>query len=204
MKITDAASKYLEKKSVPFVWAAALGVALVIGLLDYITGYEIGLSVFYLAPIGLCVWFISRQAGVWMSVVGTFMMGVTMYLTGYVAGVGQRDYWADLWTLFLRLSFYLVVVFLLDSLRRSFEEQRRLVRDLKKALDEINRLSGFLPICASCKKIRDDSGYWNEVEKYISEHSDAQFSHGLCPECAEKLYPEYFHRRGKSGAEGEA
>jgi hypothetical protein len=63
-------------------------------------------------------------------------------------------------------------------------------RKLENALSEVKALSGLLPICASCKKIRDDSGYWNQIEKYISEHSEATFSHGLCPDCAKKLYPE--------------
>lgn len=62
--------------------------------------------------------------------------------------------------------------------------------ELRQALSEVKILSGFLPICASCKKIRDDNGYWNQIEAYISEHSDAEFSHGICPECAGKLYPE--------------
>jgi PAS domain S-box-containing protein len=61
---------------------------------------------------------------------------------------------------------------------------------LLKALKEIKTLSGFLPICASCKKIRDDKGYWNQIEAYIQQHSDAQFSHAICPACAKKLYPD--------------
>ena len=60
---------------------------------------------------------------------------------------------------------------------------------LMKALKEIKTLSGLLPICASCKKIRDDKGYWNQMEGYIQQHSDAQFSHGICPDCAKILYP---------------
>lgn len=52
-------------------------------------------------------------------------------------------------------------------------------------------LSGMLPICASCKKIRDDKGYWNQIEAYITEHSEAKFSHGICPECMKKLYPGF-------------
>ena len=60
---------------------------------------------------------------------------------------------------------------------------------LLKALKEIKTLSGFLPICASCKKIRDDKGYWNQIEAYIQQHSNAEFSHGICPDCAKKMYP---------------
>ena len=63
--------------------------------------------------------------------------------------------------------------------------------ELTKALAEVKTLSGLLPICASCKKIRDDSGYWEQIEEYITERSDTQFSHGICPECMKKLYPEY-------------
>lgn len=62
---------------------------------------------------------------------------------------------------------------------------------LSKALKEIKTLSGLLPICASCKKIRDDKGYWNQMEGYIQRHSDAQFSHGICPDCAKKIYPNF-------------
>ena len=70
------------------------------------------------------------------------------------------------------------------------EEREKLITDLQKALAKIKTLRGLLPICASCKKIRDDKGYWNQVEVYIKEHSDAEFSHGICPECVKKLYPE--------------
>ena len=61
---------------------------------------------------------------------------------------------------------------------------------LLKALNEIKTLSGLLPICASCKNIRDDKGYWIQIEGYIQQHSDAQFSHAICPACAKKLYPD--------------
>ncbi len=61
---------------------------------------------------------------------------------------------------------------------------------LQKALDEVKILSGFLPICSSCKNIRDDKGYWNQIENYISKHSEAEFSHSICPECAKKIYPD--------------
>jgi hypothetical protein len=67
-------------------------------------------------------------------------------------------------------------------------EQKNLA--LQAALDKVKLLSGMLPICASCKKIRDDQGYWQEVEIYVRDHSEADFSHGLCPDCIRRLYPE--------------
>jgi len=70
-------------------------------------------------------------------------------------------------------------------------ELRRLNIELQLAFDNVKALKGLLPICASCKKIRDDKGYWEGVESYIKKHTDVEFSHGLCPECITRLYPEY-------------
>jgi len=74
--------------------------------------------------------------------------------------------------------------------RRQTEAHRnQLLKELQEAMGNIKVLSGLLPICASCKKIRDDKGYWNTLETYISEHSEADFSHGICHDCARRLYP---------------
>ncbi len=83
-----------------------------------------------------------------------------------------------------------------DISDRKFAEEikEELIEELQAALDEVNLLSGFLPICASCKKIRDDKGYWNQIESYLKRHSGVEFSHGICPECAEQLYPDYYKR----------
>jgi DNA repair exonuclease SbcCD ATPase subunit len=77
------------------------------------------------------------------------------------------------------------------SNRKKLEQEREnLINDMQNALAEIKELRGFLPICANCKKIRDDKGYWQQVENYIQERTHAQFSHGICPECMKELYPE--------------
>ncbi|MCP4723290.1 MAG: hypothetical protein GY860_27880, partial [Desulfobacteraceae bacterium] len=69
-------------------------------------------------------------------------------------------------------------------------EREILVKELKNALARIKTLNGLIPICSTCKKIRDDKGYWGLIESYIESHSDAAFSHGICPECSDKLYGE--------------
>lgn len=74
------------------------------------------------------------------------------------------------------------------------EEKEELISQLQKSISEIKTLRGILPICSYCKKIRDDEGYWNQVEVYVKQHSDARFSHGICPDCMEKHYPEYIIR----------
>jgi PAS domain S-box-containing protein len=70
------------------------------------------------------------------------------------------------------------------------EKREELVKELQDALAKVKTLSGFLPICSSCKNIRDDEGYWNQIETYIRDHSEAEFSHSICPDCAKKLYSE--------------
>lgn len=70
-------------------------------------------------------------------------------------------------------------------------ERERLLRELQEALAHVKTLSGLLPICSHCKKIRDDHGYWTQIEAYLHEHSEAEFSHGLCPDCVTILYPDF-------------
>jgi len=82
---------------------------------------------------------------------------------------------------------------------RAEREKEKLIAELTEALANIKQLKGLIPICASCKKIRDDEGYWNEVEAYIGQHSEAEFSHGICPDCAQKLYPEIYANLVKKG-----
>ena len=90
-----------------------------------------------------------------------------------------------------RLGAYLVVLyFLFHTFHRIAFERNQLLLQLHEALGEVRQLSGLLPICASCKKIRDDKGSWKHIESYLSEHSEAEFSHGLCPECSKRAFAE--------------
>ncbi len=97
------------------------------------------------------------------------------------------------------------VSFLLDLLFRSnfiqMQERNRLIKELRDSIATVKVLRGMLPICASCKKVRDDKGYWNQIEAYISTHTEAEFTHGICPECLKKLYPEATAHQGSTGAE---
>jgi hypothetical protein len=97
---------------------------------------------------------------------------------------------------FLAVSMMLVIVMTFYAVRRWRELAvlnrtiKRKNRDLLQAFGEIKQLKGILPICASCKKIRDDAGYWHQVEVYVGNHTAAEFSHSICPECMKKLYPD--------------
>ncbi|MBL7996716.1 PAS domain S-box protein, partial [bacterium] len=95
---------------------------------------------------------------------------------------------------FFQSERHYIITFVRDITERkkNERERERLITELKEALANIKTLSGLLPICSSCKKIRDDTGYWNQLEIYIEKHSEADFTHGICPDCARKLYPEDF------------
>lgn len=90
----------------------------------------------------------------------------------------------------------------ITEMKNAEDEQKRLISELQYALDNIKKLSGMLPICANCKKIRDDSGYWRQIETFIEDHSDALFSHGICPDCANELYGnQSWYKKKKSREE---
>ena len=85
--------------------------------------------------------------------------------------------------------------------KRAEQERERLVGELQEALAQVKALKGFIPICASCKNIRDDEGYWQQIESYLCEHTDLEFTHGICPACLEKLYPEFAAHRAANPPE---
>ncbi len=98
----------------------------------------------------------------------------------------------------------LIVLRDITEQKRMERRQQRLIAELQDALNQIRTLTGLLPICAHCHKIRDDGGYWHRVEEYIEQHSEAQFTHGICPECLHELYPQGFggERREDDAAPG--
>ena len=105
-----------------------------------------------------------------------------------VRAVFWRSY--VIFSLVICVLLILVVVFSL-RMDRAAKEREHIIQELQAALAEVITLRGIIPICASCKKVRDDKGYWNQIETYIRDHSEANFSHGICPECAKKLYPDF-------------
>lgn len=119
-----------------------------------------------------------KQLPVYIAIVGTVLTIVGLFLS---------PPGGELWKVLINRVLALIAIWLVAILsiqKRNFYEEK------EKALREIKILSGFLPICASCKRIRDDKGYWNQIESYIRNHSEAEFSHGICPDCAKKLYPD--------------
>ncbi len=118
----------------------------------------------------------------------------------------KTDIPAEFFACVISLLFLLGIVYvtkLMLSADNIAKEKERLIVELQEALGTIKTLHGIVPICASCKKIRDDKGYWNQIEAYISAHSEAEFSHSLCEDCAKKLYPKIF-KENKEETKGES
>lgn len=177
-------------------------ILLVLGIVDYVTGYEIGISLFYLIPISFAVWFSGRTQGFIVSSLSV----LTIAAADFMAGKEYPHFFVGVWNLLMHFGFFTFFVVVLSIVKADLDERKRLLEELRKALNEVKQLSGFLPICASCKRIRDDNGYWNQIELYISSHSEAQFSHGICPECVKEMYPEEYESifgRQREKTEGE-
>ena len=114
-----------------------------------------------------------------------------LIVLGHILSPEGGEQWMAITNRFLALSAIWVTSILLIFWKQAEEERRKIQIELDGSQEDVKILSGLLPICASCKKIRDDEGPWNQVEEYIHEHSEAQFSHGICPDCRKKLYPEF-------------
>lgn len=147
-----------------------------------------------------------------MATMATVMLVLLTGMTGYEFAKQSLFPGISLWTshavtiIFSTLVGSMTAYFVLRNYRnlnqRTLQELAERIRiqrehdqtisELRRALDGIKVLRGLIPICGSCKRIRDDEGYWNEIESYVRDHSEAEFNHSLCEVCAERLYPEYY------------
>jgi two-component system cell cycle sensor histidine kinase/response regulator CckA len=144
-------------------------------------------------------WVIWLVMGILLAGVGVAILA-SRWITGPILGLAQAAAKVAAGDLDQRVAVssqdeigQLEMVFndMMEKRQQREEEREKLIRELQEAMAEVRTLTGMLPICASCKKIRDDKGYWTKIESYIRDHSEVEFSHSLCPECVEKLYPDF-------------
>jgi len=157
---------------------------LAIGYIDYITGYELGFFVFYFLPIALAAWKVTSTSSYLISILSASVW----FLSDTLSGHPYSSVFFEFWDTAIRLVSFLIIAYTTSKIRSLLTKERETTQALQAAMNQIKTLSGLIPICASCKKIRDDKGYWNQVEVYIQQHSEAEFSHGFCPDCMKKLY----------------
>lgn len=142
---------------------------------------------------------VSGRSGAWILIsAAIFGMALRRGFTIYRLLSGEPPHDLDLiyegiglLTSMLMLGGIVYIAPIFESIRSNEKARDLLICELRDALSRVKTLSGLLPICASCKKIRDDKGYWNQIETYIKERSEAEFSHSICPECRKKLYPDF-------------
>ena len=160
-----------------------ISTTIAVAVVDHVTGDEVNVTLFYLIPLAVASWQLSRGEAIFAA----FLSALAWLLEDQLFGGVATSRWIAFWNTLMLLGFFLTVVFILASLKQAFAEQRRLIAELQVALANVRALRGLLPICSWCKKIRDDKGYWQAVETYVEDHSHAEFTHGICPECSAKL-----------------
>jgi hypothetical protein len=183
----------LDKRPRKYHIAVSILFTLVIAFLDYWTGFRYRMIIFYLMPVSYAAWFIGRKTGIAFSA----LVVMTMLYPVMASGTDFDDFSIEIWNRAMYFALFIVVIALLSKLRSTMQQRAGLITKLQNALNAVKELSGILPICANCKKIRDEEGYWHDVDVYISRHTKAEFTHGICAECANKLYPSLFDKIGK-------
>jgi K+-sensing histidine kinase KdpD len=159
-------------------WCA--GLALLVLLVDYFTGPALLFPILYILPVMLAAWYAGLPQALFLAVLMPLV----------------RVYFDFLWEIpYLEQHVVINTVNSLIILVLLAVLTERVARQMRHLAREVEQLTGLLPICAFCKKIRTSSGEWVQIERYISERSTAEFSHGYCPECMEKHFGEYLRGR---------
>jgi len=160
--------------------------AIIFGVLDWLTGAELNFSLFYFFPIALGAWY----AGIQVSVILAFLSAMLWFAADALTGNLYSTHAVAVWNIFIRLFSFLSIALSVSLMKRALAREAKTSAELRKALSEIRVLETFVPICAQCKKIRNQQGDWQQLETYFSEHTQTKFSHGYCPECAKKAMEE--------------
>jgi hypothetical protein len=154
----------------------------VLGFVDYVTGYELGFFLFYFLPIAIAAWKVGLTS--------SYLISILSSIVWFLSDISSHPYSSVLfafWNAGMQLSCFLIIAYstfkIQCLLREKYETSRA-------RLSQVKTLSGLIPICAGCKTIRDDKGDWRRIEEYIEERTNAEFTHGLCPECVDKLLKE--------------
>ena len=175
------------------VCIASLGA---VGVADYFTPDDLALSLIYLLPVAIATWCRSRSFGLGFAVVGA-----VTYMASEAFEAGGPSAPMLFFNTVVEGSVFVVVVLLLSGLKTHLDGERQALIVAEEALANVRQLSALLPMCSSCKKIRHEpEGSWEPFEIYLRKHSDTQVSHGICPDCMARLYPEQFRKLQKGPA----
>jgi Ca2+/Na+ antiporter len=184
-----AASTVSARRSFLVLYAVCVVLLVSIFLLDLSIAPGVAVGVLYVVVVLLSLWTPHNKVTLIFSLTASFLI---------IAALFYKPEAVEMWKVVFNRAISLFAVWvtaILGIARKKIEQQRNMIYgEREKAIQEVRVLRGFLPICSSCKKIRDDRGYWTQIEGYIKEHSEAEFTHSICPECAEKLYPDFYKK----------
>jgi K+-sensing histidine kinase KdpD len=177
---------------------AVIAVVVILGGVDLVTGYELNFFVFYFLPVSIAAWRLGFPAAVAVAVLSAIVWSGADLLSGHA----YSSHVYSVWNTMIRLVAFLVIGWSVARVRQGIVRERETTEALRQAISEVKVLETFLPICAQCKRIRNKEGVWQDLEVYIGQHSDTQFSHGYCPECARRALEEAGLTDSKTEPEG--
>jgi hypothetical protein len=163
--------------SIGLVWTV------LVAWLDIRTGLQLKLGPFYLLPVLLVAWQVGTTAGVLAALVAAAVWRGVEMIWHPEPSLG----WVLFWDASIHLCSFVAISLFVSWARSRVMLERALVHNLSELLANVRELEGLLPMCAWCKKVRDDKGYWQQIETYISAHTKADWTHGICPECQAKF-----------------
>lgn len=177
----------MKKDSIALMWICLswTGV-IIIGLIDWVSGYDLTFFVFFFLPVSIAAWFIGLGA----SMATAFLSAVVWFWADFQSGHLHSSHFSAVWNTTNRLAAFILIGWAVSKIRELLDRQQKLVVQLQQSLAEIKVLEGFLPICCACKKIRNQQGQWEQMESYITKHTGTTFSHGYCPQCFRKAMIE--------------
>lgn len=184
--MVQAIDRWLSKIPKVGILLMSLVVLGIVGALDSMFGHVLSFALLYLLPIFLMSWGFGRVVGVISAVA---CAGVWIGFDYVRSSLNLPA--ADAWNVCTKAAVFIAFAIVVARVKRDVTEQLWLNNELTNALAEVKQLSGLLPICAWCKKIRDSDGQWYNIETFVAEHSEADFSHGICPECAAQRHPAF-------------
>ena len=212
--LLDGVSRFVREKRASVAWWLIPALALILDAVFYFSNNAAAAPAIVhaaavvlpavVAAVLLCR-FAPRRGGALHFATAGLIGFIMAAFAARVAIVALRSETAAWSPALLNLGFFCLILVVQVAVTVAFLllNAERVEWELRDTLAHVRVLRGMLPICASCKKVRDDQGYWQQLESYVADHSDAEFSHGICPECAERLYPEvagHTTRDGKVGA----
>ncbi|MDR3682884.1 MAG: hypothetical protein P4L11_04060 [Geothrix sp.] len=168
------------------IFLTAVAVLALVTSLDILTPFELGFSAFYAIPVLIATWGVGLSRGLGFAI----LSACCWYFADLTSGRPLTHEFYRFWDLFNHLLSYTLIAVLTGRLKLAFQREQALREDLDRTLKDVQALEGLLPMCAWCKKVRDDEGDWLELEAYLRPRTKAAFSHGICPACAARLKAE--------------